>query len=84
MGRKGIRSEWNTGNHGIETSLFFSVSRINACFHVDENFLLAVEGEAGYTQRLQSSPCEIQSSGRGCAPRRNQKTAFVVLAGNAD
>lgn len=51
------------GSWDQENFIFFKVSKINAFSHVDDNFLLAIEAEAGYIQCVWASPCEIQSSG---------------------
>ena len=72
------------GSWDQEKFIFFKVSKINAFSHVDDNFLLAIEAEAGYIQCVWASPCEIQAQVEDIPPRENQKTAFVVPAENAD
>jgi len=64
IGKKenGVRVEY-MGSWDQENFIFFKVSKINAFSHVDDNFLLVIEAEAGYIQCVWAGPCEIQSSG---------------------
>lgn len=80
----GIRVE-HRGSWDQENFFFLKVSMINAFSHVDDNFLLAVEAEAASIYNV-CGPVHVKSRAEmeAVSPRENQKSAFVVLAENAD
>ena len=67
LGHNWKEREWgqveHMGSRDQENFIFFKESKINAFSHVDDNFLLVIEAEAGYIQCVWACPCEIQSSG---------------------